>query len=151
MLFRSIIGGKIGVMIIKKRLNIKKNQGNLFAAPVSMGIAIGRIGCFLRGCCYGIETTLPWGINFGDGVLRHPTQIYESIFCLGLSIYFKRAKNPEPGQLFKEFLLYYFTFRFLVEFIRFGSKLFLGLTGFQFVSLGVILYVLWPKIIRFLN
>jgi len=137
-----LIGGTLGVMLIKKYLHMNEKKGNLFAPAIALGIAIGRIGCFLRGCCYGIPTTLPWGVNFGDGILRHPTQIYESIFVLCLFVYLQKAKkkNPAPGQLFRFFMISYFIFRFLIEFIRVETKIFLGLSGFQWSALLVLIY-----------
>ena len=57
--------------------------GDLLALPLVLGIAIGRIGCFLSGLedqSYGVATALPWGVDFGDGVARHPTQLYEYRF-----------------------------------------------------------------------
>lgn len=150
-----LIGGTIAVMLTKKYLHIEGKRGNVFAPAIALGIAIGRIGCFLRGCCYGIETSLPWGVNFGDGILRHPTQIYESLFALGMFIYLQKAKkkNPSPGSLFRILMISYFSFRFLIEFIRVEDKIFLGLSGFQWASLGVLAYYLFTseKVKRFIN
>jgi len=139
-----LIGGTLGVIILKKYLKINEKKGNLFAPAIAIGIAIGRIGCFLRGCCYGIPTSLPWGVNFGDGIPRHPTQIYESILMIFLFIYLQKAKkkNPAPGSLFKVLMVSYFIFRFLIEFIRVEAKVFLGLSGYQWASLLVIFYYL---------
>lgn len=124
---RTIVGGVIGgvwaVWWIKKRLGIKERKGNLFAPALAIGLAIGRVGCFMRGCCYGLPTDLPWGVNFGDGIPRHPTQIYEMIFGLILFFYFLRVRlrNPAPGALFKIFIVGYFIFRFFMEFLRAGT------------------------------
>lgn len=142
-----LIGGTLGVIITKKILKMKEKRGNLFAPAIALGIAIGRLGCFFRGCCYGTETTLPWGVNFGDGILRHPTQIYESLLMLGMFFYlqYKKTKNPTPGSLFKILMINYFTFRFLIEFIRVEPIIFVGLTFFQIISLAVIAYYLITK------
>ena len=128
------IGGIIGAKITKKIFKIDAKKGNLFAPAIAIGVAIGRIGCFLRGCCYGKPTNLPWGVNFGDGILRHPTQIYESIFMLGMFVYLetiKNKKNIKPGQLLKILMVSYFTFRFFIEFIRAQDIAFFGVYGFQ--------------------
>jgi len=143
-----LIGGTVGVLITKKILKIEsQRKGNLFAPAIAIGVAIGRIGCFLRGCCYGKETGLPWGVNFGDEVLRHPTQIYESIFMLGMFFYllYARTKKPKPGRLFYILIISYFTFRFFIEFIRVEPIASLGLTWFQILSLIAIAYTLWKK------
>jgi phosphatidylglycerol---prolipoprotein diacylglyceryl transferase len=137
-----LIGGAIGVVLIKKILKLKERKGNLFAPAIALGVAIGRIGCFLRGCCYGKHTILPWGVNFGDEILRHPTQIYESIFMIIMFIILqKKKKNAKPGELFKLLMISYFTFRFFIEFIRTETVVFWGLTGFQLVSIIVLLYL----------
>lgn len=144
-----LIGGTIGVILTKKFLGIKEKRGNLFAPAIAIGVAIGRLGCFFRGCCYGKATTLPWGVDFGDHISRHPTQIYESLFMLFMFIYLERIKDREdirPGQLFKLLMVSYFTFRFLVEFIRVEPVIFAGLTVFQIISIGVILYLVRDNI-----
>jgi phosphatidylglycerol:prolipoprotein diacylglycerol transferase len=138
-----LIGGTIGVLFTKSLLGIKQRRGNLFAPAIALAMAIGRIGCFLRGCCYGKPTSLPWGVNFGDGILRHPTQIYESIFMLGLFFYlnWKKKKNPKPGQLFDILIISYLIFRFFIEFLRVEEVIFLGLTFFQIICLlGLVWY-----------
>ncbi|MEM4719559.1 MAG: prolipoprotein diacylglyceryl transferase [Candidatus Pacearchaeota archaeon] len=124
-----LIGGTIGVLLAKKFLGIEKERkGNFFAPAIALGVAVGRIGCFLRGCCYGKETFLPWGIDFGDGVSRHPTQLYESLFMLGMFFYLRKRnkKNPSPGSSFDILIISYFGFRFLIEFIRVEKIIFLG-------------------------
>jgi len=140
-----LIGGAIGVKITKKIYKIEGKRGNLFAPAIAIGVAIGRLGCFLRGCCYGKPTSLPWGVNFGDGILRHPTQIYESIFMLAMFFYLEKIKNKpdiKPGQLFKILMVSYFTFRFFIEFIRVDEIAFWGLTSFQIISLFAIIYLI---------
>jgi len=149
-----LIGGVIGSNITKKILRIKEKKGNLFAPAVALGVAVGRIGCFFYGCCYGKETFLPWGVNFGDGVLRHPTQIYESFFMLGMFFYLEKIKsrpNLKPGELFKILMISYFIFRFFIEFIRVEKIAFFGLTVFQIISMGAIIYLIKDNIVQFIN
>jgi phosphatidylglycerol:prolipoprotein diacylglycerol transferase len=139
-----LIGGMVGSKITKKKLNIKEKRGNLFAPSIAIGVAIGRLGCFFRGCCFGKPTNLPWGVDFGDKILRHPTQIYESIFMLIMFIYLekiKRNKNVKPGQLFKKLMVAYFIFRFFVEFLRVNLVVFAGLTIFQIISIIAIIFL----------
>lgn len=90
---RSILGGLvgaiIGVEIYKYRANIKGSTGLIFAVPLVVAITIGRIGCFNAGLTdftYGTPTALPWGTDFGDGVPRHPVQLYESVSMLLLLV-----------------------------------------------------------------
>ena len=141
-----ILGGMLGVFIVKKIMGIKEKMGNLFAPAIAIGIAIGRLGCFFRGCCYGIRCHCLWAVDFGDGVYRHPTQIYESIFMFAmfLFLWFYR-KKAKPGELFYLLGTGYFAFRFLIEFIRVNPKLGF-LTEFQWISIiGLIIFQLKYK------
>jgi phosphatidylglycerol---prolipoprotein diacylglyceryl transferase len=145
-----LIGGMIGSKIIKKKLNINERRGNLFAPAIAIGVAIGRLGCFFRGCCFGKPTNLPWGVDFGDKILRHPTQIYESIFMLIMFVYLEKIKtnkNIKPGQLFKKLMLSYFVFRFFVEFLRYNVTIFVGLTVFQIISIVAIIFLVKDDIV----
>ena len=84
--------------------------------------AFGRIGCLLAGCCYGIETTLPWGFQFlFDGVMRHPTQAYAMACAFGIfggSRYI--YKNLRSHKAFTAFyvVFFYCFLRFFNEFLR---------------------------------
>lgn len=79
----ALAGGLIAVELMKRSVGLRQSTGDLYAIPLAVAIAIGRIGCFLTGLpdnTYGTPTTLPWGVNFGDTIPRHPTQLYEMIF-----------------------------------------------------------------------
>ena len=83
----ALMGGLLTVELIKRYIGLRTSTGDLYAIPLAAGIAIGRIGCFLTGLSdntYGTPTSLPWGINFGDGIPRHPTQLYEIVFLLAM-------------------------------------------------------------------
>lgn len=102
-----------------------------------LGISIGRIGCFLNGCCYGKPTQLPWGVSFPAlGFKAHPTQLYELLyaFLIFLFVYFFRYRIGR-GNVFFVFLLLYSFFRFLNEFLRVNPPFILGLSGSQIVSI----------------
>jgi len=86
-----LLGGWAGVEIAKKLMRIRQSTGDLFVYPLIFGQCVGRIGCFLTGLddhTCGNFTSMPWGVNFGDGP-RHPTQLYEILFLLilGSGIY----------------------------------------------------------------
>lgn len=135
-----LIGGYVGIRLIKKKLKLENVRiGNKIAPSIAIGMAIGRIGCFLTGCCYGIETNLPIGVNFGDGINRIPTQLIEMIFCLILFGYllYKQLNDKKlvPGILFKKLVLYYFMFRFFIEFIRGTEKNILCFSIYQVICL----------------
>jgi len=134
-----LVGGTLAVLFVKKKLGIRTRYGNLLAPPIALGMAIGRIGCFFSGCCFGKPTDLPWGITFGDGIARHPTQLYELIFCLCAFVLLQRAhRTAPPGSLLTRFFLAYFIFRFAEEFIR-PYTLIAGLTAFQWICIAGIL------------
>ncbi|HBE16772.1 MAG TPA: diacylglyceryl transferase, partial [Cyanobacteria bacterium UBA11367] len=107
---------------------------------------VGRIGCFLTGLSdrtYGIATSLPWGVNFGDGIYRHPTQIYEIIFLLLLMLFLKIRSGylREEGDLFKFYIVGYLGFRFLIDFIKPDFHPILGVSAIQIACfLGLVYY-----------
>lgn len=141
-----LIGGMFGVIAIKKIFGIRLKLGNIIAPSIALGMAIGRIGCFFNGCCYGIAA--PWGFDFGDGLLRLPTQLFESAFHLSafaLLVYYKNRVKTQ-GILFKLYLLAYFIFRFFMEFIRENPVVCCGMTIYQIICLLGSMYmiiVLW--------
>ncbi|HWP95461.1 MAG TPA: prolipoprotein diacylglyceryl transferase family protein [Syntrophomonadaceae bacterium] len=138
-----LIGGTVGTYLAKKIFHIQERLGNQLAIPVALAMAVGRIGCLLRGCCYGKATLLPWGIDLGDHIYRHPTQIYEMLFDLMLVVYlsWRKARGVKPGELFTIFLNCYLTFRFFLEFIRVEPVSILGLTDFQLLCVVSLLYI----------
>ncbi len=145
---KTIVGGLLGgflcVEVVKKYYGIKKSTGDLFAIPLCIAIAVGRIGCFLSGTMddtIGAHTQLPIGIDFGDG-LRHPTPLYEIFFLitLALAIYKRKNRPYLEGQLFSLFMFSYLTFRFFCDFLKDYEILF-GLRGIQWACLfGLIHY-----------
>lgn len=141
---RTIVGGLIGgaaaVWAVKRRLGIKERLGNYLVPSLATGIFFGRIGCFFTGCCYGTATNLPWGVNFGDHIARHPTQLYEAVFALGLFAFAQATMERfEPGRLFRLFMVVYFAWRFAIEFIRVNPVAAFGLTYYQIAAVGVVL------------
>lgn len=138
----ALLGGLLGVELAKKLGGIARRTGDAFVVPLCVGLAIGRVGCFLSGLtddAYGIRTSLPWGVDFGDGP-RHPTQLYEVAFALLFlaAIPWLRARLPAEGALFRAWLASYFAFRFLEEFIRVAPRPYLGLTIYQWAcALGL--------------
>jgi len=131
------IGGVLfGFFYIKKN-NLKFWEITDICAPsIPLAQAIGRIGCFLRGCCYGIETTLPWGIQH-LGQIRHPTQLYSGLVLLGIFIFLSKQKYKKNfnGALFLTYIIIYSMFRFFIEFIRVEPRVLFGLTGAQITSI----------------
>ena len=139
-----LIGGLIAVELVKARLGIVVATGDLLVLPLAVGIAIGRIGCFLTGLSdgtSGIATSLPWGVDFGDSIPRHPTQLYEIAFVGLFSLLIARVapRLRLAGDAFKIFLLGYLTFRVLVDFIKPATRI-AGVSVLQWACLAVIAY-----------
>jgi prolipoprotein diacylglyceryltransferase len=142
----ALLGAVIGVELIKKIMGVKQSTGDVFVYPLILGMAIGRVGCFLTGLSdrtYGIATNLPWGVNFGDGISRHPTQLYEIGFLLLLIVFLKvRSRySIQSGDLFKFYLVGYLSFRLLIDAIKPEFHPVLGLSAIQIACfLGLIYY-----------
>ncbi len=138
----ALLGGWAGVEFAKRCNGVRRSTGDLFVYPLALGTAIGRVGCFLTGLpdhTYGVATTLPWGVDFGDGVMRHPTQLYESLFVLlwaGSLWWIRRGRKWPAGVLFRVYVAGYLTFRFAIEFIKPRELAVGGLSAIQLACLG---------------
>ncbi len=149
-----LLGGTIAVEWLKHHLGIQRRTGDLFAIPLALGIAIGRIGCFLAGVnddTHGIPTSMIWGVDLGDGVKRHPVQLYESFAMLSLIPILHRISQPryQEGDRFRGFLFAYLSWRFCVDFLK-PVVQFGGLSSIQWACLaGLIWYT--PDFLRFLK
>ncbi len=90
--------------------------------------SLGRLGCFLAGCCYGLPTTLPWGITYTAAdstaplyVCLHPTQLYSAVALLlifALLYFILQYRYTKHGQLLCLYILFVGLERFLIEFWR---------------------------------
>jgi len=137
----ALIGGWLGVEIAKRIFGIRHSTGDAFVTPLVAGIAIGRIGCFLAGLnddTYGLPSELPWAIDFGDGVRRHPTQLYDILFVLALWAvleHFRPALARIPGLRFKWFLAGYLGWRVVIDSLKPSPVAYpLGLSGLQWLA-----------------
>ena len=134
-----LFGGLLGVEIAKKIIGEKTSSGDLFTIPIIVGIFIGRIGCFLSGTnefTYGNKTSFFTGMNLGDGILRHPTSLYELVFLMLLFIFLTKAKTylqKQNGKLFIVFMVSYFTFRFAIEFLKPNAFYLFNLSSIQWL------------------
>jgi phosphatidylglycerol---prolipoprotein diacylglyceryl transferase len=148
-----LVGGLIGVELSKWITGQTRSTGDALLRPLVAGIAVGRIGCFLAGLhddTYGVATTLPWGVDFGDGVARHPSPLYEIVFVLGLAAVLSRARDalaPVPGLQFKLFLAAYLAWRLIGDTLKPVRVPYpFGLSGIQWVclvALAVYLPIVW--------
>jgi prolipoprotein diacylglyceryltransferase len=146
-----LFGGLLGVELAKKIIGEKHSSGDLFVFPIILGIFIGRIGCFLSGInefTYGNVTTSIFGMDLGDGLLRHPTSLYELVFLILLFLSLKRIQNHsnlKNGDLFKLFMLSYFGFRFFIEFLKPNVFYVFGLSTIQLLCV-----ICWLYYIKFI-
>ena len=123
-------------------LGIRTKTGDSFAAPVALSVAVGRLACFVGGCCFGTPTTLPWGVVFPaiDSMPRHPTQLYESAFHFAMAIVLLvlQRRGTFRGQLMKLYIICYAIYRFVSEQIRPEPEMWGQLTAYQWASIGIV-------------
>ena len=152
----ALLGGLIGVETTKRLTHVQQSTGDAFVLPLTIGMCIGRVGCFLAGIgdhTYGTPSTLPWAVDFGDGVPRHPTQLYEIAFLVAqyLVIHARRAALRTSGDRFRAFMIGYLAFRLAVEFIKPVFYVYPGgLSGLQWLCVAGLLYYAkdFPRILR---
>jgi prolipoprotein diacylglyceryltransferase len=148
---RSIEGGIFGAIIAvelyKRIAGIQARTGARFALPLAVGVAIGRIGCFLSGLddfTHGTPTALPWGRDFGDGVMRHPVQLYESAAMFAFAtVYVWRVRRHDRFVIDNGFYLavgFYGAQRFVWEFIKPYGTLIGPFTLFHLLSAALVAY-----------
>ena len=127
---------------------------DIIAPGIAFGHVVGRLGCFLAGCCYGHETTVPWAVTFTNplaaenvgtplGIPLHPTQLYEAgaeLVILGLLLAFEHKGRPFPGRTFWGYMLVYGLSRFVIEFFRGDPRgmVFGNISTSQFISLLIV-------------
>lgn len=124
---------------------MKVASGDIYVIPILVALIIGRIGCFSMGIdepTYGIPTHLFTGMDLGDGIPRHPIMLYEIVYLVLLIFLFNRLKHKEliNGDRFKLFMVLYFFFRFLIEFIKPYQPLFLNLSSIHWSALFIFIY-----------
>jgi prolipoprotein diacylglyceryltransferase len=145
----ALAGGIVAVELYKLARGISGSTGAIWVGPLALGIAIGRWGCFFAGLpdeTYGVPTSLPWGVDLGDGVPRHPVQLYESAAMLAfLAVYLAalaRRAAWTRGRAFYLFILFYAAQRFVWEFLKPYPRLLGPLDIFQLLALAMMAYAL---------
>lgn len=155
--YGAVLGAALGIWIYCRFTKLDMRYVSHFLAPAVISAqAIGRIGCTLNGCCYGIACNLPWGVEythhdteaFGAGIV-HPTQIYEIIFNLIVfGVLWKLMSKVRPdGSLFLIYLALYSAWRVGIDFIRPGNPFLFGLHQAQIIGI-IVLVITIPVLIR---
>lgn len=155
-IYGAVLGAVLGLWIYSKWSRFQFGiLADIIAPATILGQAIGRVGCILNGCCYGLVTDLPWNIlytnknsygylasqNLAEGFGLHPSVIYELIWDLiVLGILLKIGKRFKPsGALFAIYMALYAFGRLFIDFTRAGTPFILGLHQAQVMSLVVML------------
>jgi len=143
----AILGGIVAVELYKHSAGIATRTGARFALPLAVGVAVGRIGCYFAGLddfTYGTPTTLPWGHDFGDGIARHPVQLYESAAMAAFALFYVlRACHNDRFVIDNGFYLavgFYGAQRFVWEFIKPYTALVGPFTLFHILSAAIFAY-----------
>lgn len=152
----AVLGATLGIWVYSRWTKFPFGYVmDLVALPAVLAQALGRVGCTINGCCYGVETSLPWGIvytnpeSYGyaaslhlpEGMGLHPTQLYEIGFLLiafGVLFALRKKFRPE-GSLFLIYLSLYSLWRFSIDFIRDGTPFLFGLHQAQVIGIAVLL------------
>ncbi len=148
--FGGLVFGISALILMGRRAKIGMLRTLDLADPAAaIGYGIGRIGCFLSGDgCYGVATTLPWGMSFPKGieptppgVRVHPTPLYEfgAGLLIGAYLWARGGKQRPAGQILGEYLVLSGMARFLVEFIRRNPKVLWGFSNAQLAAAGSLL------------
>jgi len=145
----ALAGGIVAVEAYKWHQGVRTSTGLAFVAPLAARIAVGRIGCFFAGLpdyTYGTPTSLPWGVDFGDGIKRHPVQLYESAAMIAfLGAYIRGTACRSTLFLrngFYVFVGWYGVQRFAWEFLKPYPRLFGPFTLFQILCVAMMAYSL---------
>jgi len=151
-----LTGILVGVVFVKKNGINFWDGADLLAPFIALAQSIGRIGCFLNGCCWGIIAPRDYklGVIFPhESVLRHPTQIYESVILLILFLILRKWQKLRhfKGEIFIAYTMLYSLSRFMLEFFRADNpKILIGFTIGQLISVAILLACLGILVFKFL-
>ncbi|MEP6669493.1 MAG: prolipoprotein diacylglyceryl transferase family protein [Chthoniobacter sp.] len=136
----ALLGGYVGVEVAKKFTGYTQATGDWFALIAPFGIALGRVGCLVHGCCLGRRCAPAWWtIRDGHGIARWPAVPVEIGFNIAAILVFigLRRRHLFPGQHFHLYLIAYGIFRMLHEFLRATPRVRGEFSGYQIAALAV--------------
>jgi phosphatidylglycerol---prolipoprotein diacylglyceryl transferase len=148
---RSIVGALAGAIVaielLKQWKGIRQSTGLVFVPAFAASVAVGRLGCYFAGLedhTHGIATNLPWGHDFGDGILRHPVQLYESVTMLGVLtgalVLLARKSAIFVTNGFYIIVFFYGVQRFIWEFLKPYETVVGPFNLFHFICAGLVCY-----------
>lgn len=137
----ALIGGFVAAEAAKPLLRYRMPPNDRFAALLPFSIGIGRVGCLLTGCCRGLHYDGPCAITYADGIPRYPAQALEVVFqlCVGALFILMVKRRVLFGRMFALYMVVYGVFRFVTEFIRETPKTFGPLSGYQIMTLVMVI------------
>ncbi len=147
-IYGAILGTALGIWVYSKFSKLQFGYiADLIVPGLILAQAVGRVGCTINGCCYGEETSLPWGIIYTHpsslaplGIAVHPTTVYEILYLLiifGVALALRGRFKPD-GSLFLVYLSLYSLWRFGIDFLRAGSPFLFGLHQSQVIAIIVL-------------
>ena len=141
-IYGAVLGAALGMWIYSKFSKLQFGYlADLIVPGLILAQVIGRAGCTINGCCYGIPTSLPWGIIYPFlGIAVHPTQVYEIIYLLIIFgvVFTLRGRFKPDGSLFFVYLGLYSLWRVGIDFLRDGTPFLLGLHQAQVIAIIVL-------------
>lgn len=143
----ALVGAVVGVEIYKAAKRVRGSTGGLFVGSFALGCAVGRWGCLYAGLpdrTYGTPTALPWAVDLGDGVGRHPVEVYESLaMSLFLLAWLAGLAVRAPWAMRRGFYVLCVTYgvqRFLWEFLKPYPRLIGPFNLFHLLCAGLVVY-----------
>ncbi|MEO7634759.1 MAG: prolipoprotein diacylglyceryl transferase family protein [Sphingomicrobium sp.] len=147
----ALAGGIVAVELWKHAHHVSASTGGAFVLPICIGIVIGRLGCLFAGLpdyTFGSPTSLPWAVALGDGIGRHPVQLYEALAMAGFLATYLRARIAgnrwATHNAFQVMIIFYAAQRFLWEFLKPYPPLVGPLNVYHLLMIGMIVYgIVW--------
>jgi hypothetical protein len=143
----ALVGAIVGVEVYKLLKGVKGSTGGVFVGSFALGVVIGRFGCFFAGLAddtFGVPTHLPWAVDFGDGVSRHPVQLYEGLsMAVFLVVYLFGLEHRAPWAMRRGFYVmcvWYGLQRFAWEFLKPYPRWIGPFNIFHVLCLGLVAY-----------
>jgi phosphatidylglycerol:prolipoprotein diacylglycerol transferase len=147
-IYGAILGATLGIWVYSRFSKVNFGYlADLLAPAAILAQAVGRVGCTINGCCYGVPASLPWGVVYTNpesyaplGVAVHPVPFYEIIYLLIIFgvVFSLRGRLKPDGSLFLVYLSLYSLWRIGIDFLREGTPFLLGLHQAQVIGIIVL-------------